>query len=665
MPEAPTISVPIARAAKDATGLVLRIRGTAHDGRLIKITAATCTIGSDSDCTLRLRSPGVDPLHCVLSQESGRTIARSRSVNTELNGQPFEESNLRLGDQLTIGPIELEVVDGAEEAVTSRTSPAKGRAVTDHGPAAQSLGIQTADLASERQRLQAETVRLEADRKKWTAEQDQFVQELAGRRKSLDHYAVHLERLQHELGQKQIEWQGRQHQLDTHLAPCRKSAKFSRRRFAIEPRSWTARKASSNASALRWKICGVSSTAARPPWLAGRLTWMAELPSWMTLKPSFSAHALHFLPSSKRSNTNARAHRASADRCSRNGGVWRMSAALSRIRMCTLPLCARCEEELAAIDAQRHVLALRQGELDQKQTAMAAENAVFEVHRQALVNERLEWQAETAQAEALWNSRQQHFDEQLKNFDHKNAELVQQRAAFEKQQATYLQKFAAFEQQSVLLDEREKSLFERLATFQTERNEVENLRNRLDERQAEVQQRTAGLEQREHALRRAESDLRVRQEAAAQIDQRLAERHQSLNEQQLRLDEQRNSLDQRRIQLEAERQSLSDAHTNIEQEWRTLNEARTAHDADRRALESERNTLANDKQAWESDQQQRQQFESENAQRLTEQEAHVASQNRQLAETAAQLARATADVEQQKKDLDAVHAELASERKLR
>ncbi len=90
-----------------------------------------------------------------------------------------------------------------------------------------------------------------------------------------------------------------------------------------------------------------------------------------------------------------------------------------------------------------------------------------------------------------------------------------------------------------------------------------------------------------------------------------------------------------------------------------------AHDADRRALESERSTLANDKQAWESEQEQRQRFESENAQRLTEQEANVASQSRQLAETAAQLARATADLEQQKKALDAVHAELASERQLR
>src|SRR5688572_17832663 len=100
----------------DCGSLTLRVRGSVHDGRLIRIRSAKCTVGSAPGCTLRLRADGVEPLHCwVLRGRSGAVIRRIRGAAT-LNGGTFDESTLCSGDRLRVGAVELEVVGCCESA---------------------------------------------------------------------------------------------------------------------------------------------------------------------------------------------------------------------------------------------------------------------------------------------------------------------------------------------------------------------------------------------------------------------------------------------------------------------------------------------------------------------------------------------------------------------
>ncbi|TWT72804.1 hypothetical protein Pla123a_41030 [Posidoniimonas polymericola] len=67
------------------------------------------TVGAGPKCDLRLDGPGLKPLHCVIVQSAEGLTVRRWSPGTKLNGASFTESALRMGDCLSIGPIELHV----------------------------------------------------------------------------------------------------------------------------------------------------------------------------------------------------------------------------------------------------------------------------------------------------------------------------------------------------------------------------------------------------------------------------------------------------------------------------------------------------------------------------------------------------------------------------
>src|SRR5262245_25646306 len=82
--------------------LSLRVHGTSHDGRLIRIRSAKCTIGSTAGCTLRLRGAGVAPLACWVLRGKGGTVIRRLHGRATLNGGDFQEAPLARGDRLQI-----------------------------------------------------------------------------------------------------------------------------------------------------------------------------------------------------------------------------------------------------------------------------------------------------------------------------------------------------------------------------------------------------------------------------------------------------------------------------------------------------------------------------------------------------------------------------------
>jgi len=126
--------------------LALRIRGGDYHGRVVRIRAAKCTIGSAADCTLRLAAPGIRPLHCIILRGEAGSTVRRWSPDTQLNGRAFSDALLMVGDRLQIGPVELEVLDDAELPQRSRSAASTAEALT---LAANAPVSPVADLAGE------------------------------------------------------------------------------------------------------------------------------------------------------------------------------------------------------------------------------------------------------------------------------------------------------------------------------------------------------------------------------------------------------------------------------------------------------------------------------------------------------------------------------------
>ena len=104
--------------------LVLRCCGPSRVGQIVRLKSDKCTIGSNPGCTLRLRARGVKPLHCLILRGRAETVIRRWAPDTRLNGQPFSDAPLLVGDRLSIGPIEFEVLDPSVQPPTQDDSPA-------------------------------------------------------------------------------------------------------------------------------------------------------------------------------------------------------------------------------------------------------------------------------------------------------------------------------------------------------------------------------------------------------------------------------------------------------------------------------------------------------------------------------------------------------------
>ncbi|MBI1902057.1 MAG: FHA domain-containing protein, partial [Planctomycetia bacterium] len=96
--------------AKSQDCLTLRVRSRSGLNRTVKVRTRRLTIGSSEDCNLRLRSAGVEDLHCEIRRSGDGVTAHRLSPQTLLNGEEFEEAKLAAGDTLRVGPMEVTVV---------------------------------------------------------------------------------------------------------------------------------------------------------------------------------------------------------------------------------------------------------------------------------------------------------------------------------------------------------------------------------------------------------------------------------------------------------------------------------------------------------------------------------------------------------------------------
>ncbi len=106
--------------------LLLRLVGGNHHGRIIRIHAVKCTVGSAPGCTLRLKAPGIEPVHALIMRGPQGAIIRRYGERLEINEAEVDDASLRAGDRLRIGPVEMTVLgaNATQEDMQLATSPA-------------------------------------------------------------------------------------------------------------------------------------------------------------------------------------------------------------------------------------------------------------------------------------------------------------------------------------------------------------------------------------------------------------------------------------------------------------------------------------------------------------------------------------------------------------
>jgi hypothetical protein len=102
---------PSATLGDSSTTLALRIVGGQRDGHVVTVDEPKCTIGSSPECSLQLADPDVQSLHCLILRGRNGVAVRRWSSSTLLNGKLFADAKLFSGDRLTVGPLQLEVLD--------------------------------------------------------------------------------------------------------------------------------------------------------------------------------------------------------------------------------------------------------------------------------------------------------------------------------------------------------------------------------------------------------------------------------------------------------------------------------------------------------------------------------------------------------------------------
>jgi len=90
--------------------LRVRFHGGPRNGQIVRIGTDHCTIGSGPEATLRLICRDIASLHCDVQLEDGRAVVRRLDGAAYLNGAEFESAELSVGDILSLGPIDFEVM---------------------------------------------------------------------------------------------------------------------------------------------------------------------------------------------------------------------------------------------------------------------------------------------------------------------------------------------------------------------------------------------------------------------------------------------------------------------------------------------------------------------------------------------------------------------------
>src|SRR5262245_6546671 len=145
---------PASRLLANVGEMTIRVHAPKHEPREVRIRSPKCTVGSAAGCTLRLRARGVGGLHCWILRGPQGTVVRRLHGSTTLNGAQFDDSPIKIGDRLRIGPVELEIVEcNQPPAVTQPVF----QPATEPSAEATELQLKLEEAAQQNKRLQTES----------------------------------------------------------------------------------------------------------------------------------------------------------------------------------------------------------------------------------------------------------------------------------------------------------------------------------------------------------------------------------------------------------------------------------------------------------------------------------------------------------------------------
>ena len=525
--------------------LVLRISGSPRGGEIVRLKAAKCTIGSGQSCTLRLRAPGVAPLHCLLLRGRAGAVARCWSPDTRLNHKSFTDADLSSGDRLSVGPIDLEVLDVGTTSFDRKLDSDDARQP--------GMDEQREQLAAHLAELETERNALSEQHRQWQAEQDATQRDADERR---DQLAARIAELETERNT---------------LAAEQDNIEAQRNTFAEERRQWQAKQEATQRDAdeqrdqLAARIAELEAErnnidAQRNTIDEDRRQWQAEQEATQRAadeqRDQLAARIAEL--ETERNTLAAEQHNIEAQR---------NTLAEERRQW-------QAEQDAAKQDAdqQRAQLAARIAELE-------AERNHVETQRDTFAEERQQWQAEQ-------EATQRDADEQRDQLAARIAELEAERnASAAKQDDIEAARNALAQERRTLqarqeatqqaADQQHVQLAAQITELETERTVLAEQR-----RQWQVEQ-----ESTQQAVEEQRSQLAVRVAALEAAQSDLAEQHRQWQAKhegiQQSTDDQRDQLAASLAELEAERNSLA---------------------ADRSSLEAQRTALAEEHRRWQAQQ---------------------------------------------------------------
>lgn len=137
--------------------VVMRITSGPRTGQLLRVPGTKFAIGSGAGCTLQLRSSSISPIHVFGIHGVEGTLVRAMAEDTRLNGRSFIDAWLQVGDYLSVGPVDLEILGGVVSLDSILAESETACSQDKSGSATPSLD--TERLINESQERAAETIR--------------------------------------------------------------------------------------------------------------------------------------------------------------------------------------------------------------------------------------------------------------------------------------------------------------------------------------------------------------------------------------------------------------------------------------------------------------------------------------------------------------------------
>ncbi|MBL8221399.1 MAG: FHA domain-containing protein, partial [Bryobacterales bacterium] len=92
----------------------VKVRSGLQEGQTLQLRFPSTSLGRAAECDLRFEDDGISRVHCTIYLDRSRAVVRDNdSTNgTLVNGQAVAETDLRDGDVISIGDVDLEFLSG-------------------------------------------------------------------------------------------------------------------------------------------------------------------------------------------------------------------------------------------------------------------------------------------------------------------------------------------------------------------------------------------------------------------------------------------------------------------------------------------------------------------------------------------------------------------------